>query len=66
MARNYWLDLFSLETWREFRDHGSNVAGFREGSWSFVRRMSPGDYLLCYLTGASKWIGALEVVGDPS
>src|SRR5207249_1592026 len=28
-------------------------------------RMKPGDYLLCYLTGVSRWIGALEVVSEP-
>jgi hypothetical protein len=27
--------------------------------------MRPGDYLLCYLTGVSRWIGVLEVTGDP-
>jgi hypothetical protein len=27
--------------------------------------MKPGDYLLCYLTGISRWIGVLEVVSEP-
>lgn len=27
--------------------------------------MKPGDYLLCYLTGVSRWIGVLEVTGEP-
>lgn len=65
MARSYWLDLFTRETWKEFQRHGSDVAGFREGRWAQVRRMKPGDYLLCYLTRASKWIGVLEVIGEP-
>jgi EVE domain len=29
-----------------------------------VRRMKTGDYLLCYLTRASRWVGILEVTGD--
>ncbi len=27
--------------------------------------MRPGDYLLCYLTGVSRFIAILEVIGDP-
>jgi len=27
--------------------------------------MKPGDYLLCYMTGISRWIGVLEVSGEP-
>jgi len=26
--------------------------------------MKPGDYLLCYMTGISRWIGVLEVTGE--
>jgi hypothetical protein len=26
--------------------------------------MKPGDYLLCYLTRVSRWVGVLEVVGE--
>lgn len=28
------------------------------------KQMKQGDYLLCYLTRASRWVGVLEVVGD--
>ena len=27
--------------------------------------MRPGDYLLCYMTGISRWIGILEVTSQP-
>ncbi len=27
--------------------------------------MKPGDYLLCYLTGISRWIAVLEVTSQP-
>lgn len=64
MARTYWLDLFAVETWQEFRDHGATVSGFSEGRMVTVRRMRPGDYLLCYLTRASRWVGILEVTGE--
>jgi len=30
MARTYWIDLFTIETWKEFLDHGGDVSGFSE------------------------------------
>lgn len=60
-ARTYWLDLFTGKTWQEFLDAGACVSGFREGRWKLVEQIKPGDYLLCYLTGVSRWIGVLEV-----
>lgn len=61
----YWLDLFTAKTWQEFLDAGSEVSGFREGRWSIVKKIKPGDRLLCYLTGISRFIGILEVVSEP-
>jgi hypothetical protein len=63
--RNYWLDLFSGTTWEEFNKAGGNISGFRESRWKTVQQMRPGDYLLCYLTGVSRFIGALEVISEP-
>ena len=63
--RNYWLDLFSGKSWQEFLDAGAEVSGFRESRWKTVQQMKPGDYLLCYMTGISRWIGILEVVSEP-
>jgi len=65
VARSYWLDLFTGTTWEEFLAAGSEVSGFRERRWKTVQQMKPGDYLLCYLTGISRWIGVLEVVSEP-
>jgi hypothetical protein len=39
--------------------------GFETGRWKAVRRIKPSDYLLCYLTGVSQFIGVLEVVSEP-
>ncbi|MCC7406359.1 MAG: EVE domain-containing protein [Bdellovibrionales bacterium] len=57
----YWLDLFTGKTWQEFLDAGGTVSGFRDGRWKAVQRMQPGDRLLCYLTGISRFVGVLEV-----
>jgi hypothetical protein len=62
---SYWLDLFTGQTWQEFLEAGGEVSGFSARRWSTVQRIKPGDYLLCYLTGISRWIGVLEVVGEP-
>jgi len=59
--RSYWLDLFTGTTWDEFKVAGASITGFRESRWSTVQRVRPGDYLLCYLTGVSRFIGVLEV-----
>jgi predicted RNA-binding protein len=64
MQRNYWLDLFTGTTWSEFLEAGGTGSGFRESRWKTVQKMKPGDYLLCYLTGVSRFIGILEVVSD--
>jgi hypothetical protein len=61
---NYWLDLFTGTTWREFRDAGANVSGFRSTRRKMVERIKLGDILLCYLTGVMRWVGALEVIGQ--
>ena len=30
---NYWLNLFTGRTWREFQAAGAKVSGFREHNW---------------------------------
>ncbi len=63
--RVYWLDLFTGVTWKEFLTAGGGVSGFRESRWSTVQKIKPGDYLLCYLTGVSRFVGVLEAVSTP-
>ena len=60
----YWLELFAPETWREFREAGSTVVGFRDTMRVYLKSVAPGDVFLCYLTGGAKvWVGALRVIG---
>jgi EVE domain len=63
-VRNYWLDLFTGTTWDEFLSAGASVSGFRESKWTTVQKMKPGDYLLCYMIGISRFIGILEVTSE--
>ncbi|MGZ4882174.1 MAG: AAA family ATPase, partial [Halobacteriota archaeon] len=61
-TQNYWNDIFTDVSWREFREAGATVSGFRERR-STIQKVKPGDILLCYVKGAQKWVGALEVRG---
>lgn len=63
--RSYWLDLFTWKTWQEFLAAGASISGFRLSRWGYVKQMKPGDYMLCYLTGISRFIGILEVTSAP-
>jgi predicted RNA-binding protein len=64
MAREYWSDVFTGKTWEEFLKNGANVSGFRERSDNVAKRIHPGDYFICYLTGLSRFVGVLEVLSD--
>lgn len=59
---NYWLDLFTGTTWKEFLAAGATVSGFRQVQRKITKRVQPGDMFLCYLTGVMRWVGALEVI----
>ena len=63
-SRSYWLNLFSGDTWQEFKAAGGSVTGFREGRWKTAQKIRRRDYLLCYLTGVSRFIGVLEVISE--
>jgi len=61
----YWLCLFNPTTWQEFLDAGGTVMGFPQTRQNTVKRIKPGDYLLGYMTGISKWVAVLEVTSEP-
>jgi predicted RNA-binding protein len=64
MSRKYWLDLFTGKTWDEFLKNGATVSGFRENRKRMAAKIHPGDYLICYLTGISRFIGVLEAKSE--
>ena len=58
----YFLDLFTPETWQQFRENGTGVTGFRIRHRRMAsERVQPGDLFICYLTRLSRWCGLLEV-----
>jgi hypothetical protein len=61
---NYWLNLFTGTTWREFQVAGAKVTGFREHNWKRARGIKSGDIFLCYMVGLKGWVGLLQVIGE--
>jgi predicted RNA-binding protein len=62
--RNYWLDLFTGKTWEEFFKAGGTISGFRKRKHNISKKIKVGDYLICYLTGISRFIGIIEVKSE--
>jgi hypothetical protein len=63
--RTYWVQVFTAKTWAQFIDRGGTITGFRETRWNHIQKVKPGDRILCYLTGLSKWVGVLDVASEP-
>ena len=64
-GRTIWVQVFSVETWQEFLVAGGRVTGFSQARRPVVKRMKPGDFVLCYLSKIGAWIGVLEVISLP-
>ncbi len=60
----YYLDLFSPETYEAFSKSDQTVTGFRPRQSNAASKIKKGDFMICYMTGLSRWIGILEVLGD--
>lgn len=63
-APRYFIDLFTPETWHEAGANGFSVTGFSERRLRSASKIQPGDIFLCYLTGKSRFIGALRATSD--
>jgi hypothetical protein len=63
-GRRYYIDLFTPETWREAAARDFDVTGFSERRRRYANRIVPGDIFLCYLTGKSRFIGALRATSE--
>jgi predicted RNA-binding protein len=61
---NYYLDLFSPETYETFTHSDRSVSGFRIRQENAASRIKVGDKLVCYMIKISRWIGILEVTSE--
>lgn len=57
----FWLDIFSEANWEEFIKKGGNVTVFPGKRKKTAEKILPGDYFICYVTEASKFVGVLQV-----
>jgi len=63
-GHQFYIDLFTPETWQEAEGRGFTVTGFSPRRRNYASRIAPGDIFLCYLTGKSRFIGALRATSD--
>ena len=56
-ASNYWIALFTVDTWDSFRKSPEKAAAFPESRLSAASKIRTNDVLLFYLTGFSRFVG---------
>jgi|BarGraIncu00222A_1022003.scaffolds.fasta_scaffold95665_1 predicted RNA-binding protein len=61
MNEKYYLALFNEDTWNEFVEKGSSVYGTTIKRESRMASTKPGDFLICYVTKLSRFVGLLEI-----
>lgn len=64
MSNNYTV-VFTPSTWEAFRTLPKKSLGFRLTLATELKKIEPGDVLLCYLAEKMTWCGVLEVAGQP-
>ena len=62
---NYWLNLFSPQTYSAFSETDKTISGFRESQLKAAKKVQVGDVFVCYMTRLSRWVGLLKVVEGP-
>jgi hypothetical protein len=61
---NYYIDLFSPNTYDTFSRSDRTVSGVRKQQEPHTRRIKAGDRLIAYVTKVGRWVGVLEVESD--
>ncbi|MFO1429495.1 MAG: hypothetical protein U1F76_05040 [Candidatus Competibacteraceae bacterium] len=57
------MSLFTSVTWQEFLAAGGTISGYPQSRQEIAKQVQAEDILLCYLTNAMRWVGALAVIG---
>lgn len=60
----YYLALFTRDSWREFLNSGGKIYGTRQSQKSRSFNVHKNDYLICYITRVSCFVGVLKVKSD--
>lgn len=59
---NYYINLFSPETYKAFIDSDQNISGFRPRQQNVAEKIMVGDRLVCYVTKIGRWCGIFEII----
>lgn len=61
MTGKYYLAMFNYETWNEFLENHFPVYGTTFRKQRSMEKTEPGDFLICYVTVLSRFVGLLEI-----
>lgn len=61
---NYYLNLFSPQTYEAFIKSLKNISGFRKNQLHSAGKIEPGDKFICYMTKLSRWFGVFEIKSE--
>lgn len=65
MDNIYFLAIFNERTWNEFILNGSSVYGTTLKKRKLMETIKHGDFLICYITRISRFVGVLEITSKP-
>lgn len=65
MNEKYYLALFNEETWNEFLENGLSAYGTNLNKQVRMQRINIDDFLICYVTKLSRFVGLLKVTSKP-
>lgn len=64
MGNRYYLCLFNQETWHEFLSRDEKIYGTTKNKLPQARKIKNSDYLICYVTKRSRFVGILQKNSD--
>jgi hypothetical protein len=64
MCPKYYLALFNPMSWKEFLFYGGKVYGTTVGQRNQAKKIHKGDFLICYITGISEFVGILRIESE--
>ncbi|HVP96755.1 EVE domain-containing protein [Methanoregula sp.] len=64
MISKYYLAIFNVTSWREFLNNGARIYGTTGNQANRAKNLQKGDFLICYITGYSEFVGILEILSD--
>ncbi len=64
MDKRFYLCLFNENTWNEFLAQKNNVYGTTKNKLNRASKIKNNDFLICYVTKHSKFVGIIQKISD--